>query len=101
MKPNKAPIIIVQTVLTLVLKVNPTATSAMRTLCHSTKVSFDITISTANITATAATFTASRKYLNIFDSRILGINGFNIKTNKKEGKNIHVVATNAPLKPES
>ena len=56
---------------------------------------------TASIKATAPTLIKFKKCFNTIDFRIFGINGFNNKTNKKDGKNIPVVAAIAPQNPFS
>ena len=66
---------------------------------QSVKVSFAMFTQTAIINATAATFTASKIAPIIFDCRILGINGFNIKTKRNEGRKIPRVAASAPVIP--
>ena len=82
--------------LILILKVKITAVMASTIAFQSVNVSFDIITKTASIIATAATFTAFKKCLNTFDFCIFGMNGFKIKTNRKEGRNIPAVAANAP-----
>ena len=69
---------------------------AIITACQSMRMSLHISIKTASIMATAATFTAFKKCLSIFEDCIFGMNGFNIKTNKNEGRNIPAVAAKAP-----
>ena len=68
---------------------------------QSTMVSFPMSIHTAIITATAPIFTASKNAPIVFDFRKRGSNGFNIETNKNEGKKIPMVAAKAPQKPFS
>ncbi len=46
-----------------------------------------------------AIFTVSKNADIIFDLRNFGISGFKNATNKKEGRNIPMVAANAPLIP--
>lgn len=57
--------------------------------------------STDTITATAATFTESKNPRRSADDRILGMSGFKIQTNRKEGRNIPKVAAAAPAHPPS
>jgi len=66
---------------------------------QSVKEPFPIFIQTTNISATAAIFTASKIALIILDFLIFGIKGFKTKTNKKEGRNIPMVAAIAPVIP--
>ncbi len=53
----------------------------------------------AAIKATEATFTASKKAENSWESRIFFTKGFNKATKTKEGRNIPIVLTNAPIPP--
>ncbi len=66
---------------------------------QSVSVSFVISMQTAMINATAATLTASKIAPMIFDFRILGINGFNSSTKRKEGRKMPIVAASAPAIP--
>ena len=75
--------------------------TAIVIVLQSTRVSQLIANKTATITATAATFTESRKALSSLDFLIRGTSGFKTRTNRKEGRNIPAVAANAPQKPVS
>ncbi len=72
---------------------------AISTVLQSIKVSLHISKQTANIKATAATFTAFKKALITFDFRIRGIIGLSTNTNKNEGKKIPNVAAKPPDSP--
>jgi hypothetical protein len=51
------------------------------------------------ISAIEATFTAFKKAANSFDFLIIRTKGFNKATNKKDGRNMPIVDTIAPLIP--
>ncbi len=72
---------------------------AIKIVRQSVRVSLPMLIHTATIKATAATFTASKKAPITFDFRILGINGFKIRTKRNEGRKIPMVAAIAPVTP--
>ena len=56
---------------------------------------------TAAINPMALTLTASRKADITFDALSRGMNGFSIKTKRKEGRKMAIVATMAPRIPET
>lgn len=58
-----------------------------------------IWIQTDTIIATEATFTASKKVLNVTEFRNFFTKGFSKATKKKEGKKIAIVDTRAPESP--
>lgn len=74
---------------------------AIKIALQSMSVSLPIIRSTASMTATAATFTESKKYRNTLDPCNLGSMGLSIITKIKDGRKIPAVAAIAPQNPES
>lgn len=72
---------------------------AITAVRQSDMLSLPISIHTAKMTATAAIFTASKKAEICADFLNFGIRGFNISTNKNEGRNMPIVAATAPVNP--
>ncbi|MDN3514921.1 MAG: hypothetical protein NG747_11040 [Candidatus Brocadia sp.] len=83
------------------MNTNVTATlmSAISHVCQLIRVVRASCITATTMIATAPILTESRKQDTHFDALIFGINGFNIATKKKDGKNIPTVVIMAPFIP--
>lgn len=71
----------------------------IRSVRQSARVFLNNSMHTAKISATAPTLTALSSAFNRADFRILGMYGFKSNTNRNEGKNMPMVAANAPASP--
>lgn len=73
--------------------------SAISHVCQLIRLTRTSCITATAIIPTAPTLTESRKQDTHFELLIFGMNGFNMATKKKDGKNIPTVASTAPFIP--